>query len=59
MACISEGRYNVEPRWWRVYFWTLSNIRLLSTFTIGTRRGATGSGTAAKTGGVTGTLGLW
>lgn len=41
-----------------MYFWTLSNIRLLSTFTTGTRRGATGSGTAAKTGGVTGALGV-
>lgn len=57
-ACISEGRYNVEPRWWRVYFWTLSNIRLLSTLITGIRRGATGSGTVARTGGVTGTLGL-
>lgn len=41
-----------------MYFWTLSNILLLSTLTTGTRRGATGSGTAAGTGGVMGVLGL-
>lgn len=41
-----------------MYFWTLSNIRLLSILTTGTRRGATGSGTAATTGGVIGALGL-
>ncbi len=56
---ISDGRYNVEPRWWRGSSWTLSSTRLQSTFIVGIRRGGTGSRTGATADVGTMTLGVW